>query len=186
VSNNNGVLIFDELPDDLSEPAWAFYTTTFAPLTTRAATRHLMTRPEFEAVMSDRRTPKYLTSDDEGLTGLAVMSADLDAVPLISPPFFAANWPELYEQRRLVYCVFIGAVPGARGEGVFVALQQEIYDRMVAPVAAAVLLDICMWNETQLKLPWAVEGILTQIGGSAHATRVDSQSYWLYEFSAAS
>jgi hypothetical protein len=186
VSNNYGVQVFDALPADLLEPAWEFYRTTFAPLSTRAATRHLMTRPEFEALVADRRALKFLTTDDGGLTGLSVMSADLDAVPLISPPFFEANWPERYAENRLVYCVFIGAVPGDRGDGVFVALQQEIYDRMVAPVDAAVLLDICMWNETTLRLPWAVEGILTRISGSARATRVDSQSYWLYEFSGAS
>lgn len=184
--NINGVEVFDELPADLTDPAWEFYRTTFSPLVTRSATRHLMTRAEFEPMMADRRAPKFLTRDAEGVTGLSVMTDDLSAVPLISPPFFAAHWPELYEQRRLIYCVFIGAVPGDRGDGVFVALQQLIYDRMVRPVDAAVLLDICMWNESNLRLPWAVEGILTQIGGAATATRVDSQSYWLYEFSAAS
>jgi hypothetical protein len=186
VPNIDGVEVLDELPEDLLDPAWEFYEATFSPLRTRSATRHLMTRSEFEPMMADRRAPKYLTRDAAGVTGLSVMTDDLDAVPLISPPFFAAHWPELYRQRRLIYCVFIGAVPGERGDGVFVALQREIYDRMVAPVDASVLLDICLWNEDQLRLPWAVEGILTQIGGAARATRVDSQSYWLYEFSAAS
>lgn len=180
------VEVLAELPPALLDEAWDFYRATFAPLATRAATRHLMVRSEFEPLMADPRLTKYVTRDADGITGMSAMTDDLDAVPLISPPFFAANWPELYEQRRLLYCVFIGARTGRRGDGVFVALQQEIYRRMVVPVNASVLLDICMFNEKELKLPWAVEGILTKIAGGAQATRVDSQSYWLYEFSAAS
>ena len=174
------------LPEELLDGAWEFYRATFSPLTTRSATRHLMHRDEFDTLMADPRVIKFLTRDAGGPTGMSAMTDDLDAVPLISPPFFAAHWPELYQQRRLVYCVFIGATPGRRGEGVFVALQKECWVRMVEPAAASVLLDICLYNERELRLPWAVEGILTQITGGAQATRVDSQSYWLYEFPAAS
>ena len=179
--------VLPELPGELLDEAWDFYRETFAPLVTRAATRHLMTRGEFESMMADRRVRKFVTQDEAGLTGLSVMSADLDAVPLISPPFFAHHWPELYAERRIVYCVFIGARPGPRGDGVFVALQSEIYARMIEPIRGVVVLDVCLWNERERDLPGAVESIVSAIaGGRARATRVDSQSYWLYEFSAAS
>ena len=180
------VEVLGEFPPELLDEAWEFYRAMFTPLVTLSATRHLMFRQEFDALVADPRTISYVTRDAGGVTGLAVMTDDLDAVPLISPPFFEARWPELYAQRRIIYCVFISAIPGPRGDGVFVDLQREIYGRMVAPVGGSVVLDICMYNEERLKLPWAVEGILTQITGGAQATRVDSQSYWLYEFSAAS
>jgi DNA-binding transcriptional LysR family regulator len=179
--------VLAELPPDLAEQAWEFYHETFAPLVTRAATRHLMNRGEFDAMMADGRVFKFVTRDGDGLTGLSVMSDDLDAVPLISPPYFRHHWPDLYAQRRIVYCVFIGARPGPRGDGVFVALQREVYLTMVRPVDGVVVLDTCLWNERERKLPWKVEGIASAIsGGEARATRVDSQSYWLYEFPAAS
>jgi hypothetical protein len=176
-----------ELPPELLDGAWDFYRETFQPLVTRAATRHLMTRGEFDTMMADPRVLKFVTGDDEGLTGMSVMTDDLGAVPLISPPYFQHHWPGLYAQRRIIYCVFIGARPGERGDGVFVALQSEIYARMVRPVRGVVVLDVCLWNERERNLPWAVESIASTIsGGAAKATRVDSQSYWLYEFPVAS
>jgi len=179
--------VLPELPPELMDETWEFYRETFAPLVTRAVTRHLMVRAEFDKMMADRRVLKYVTRDHEGLTGLCVMTDDLQAVPLISPPFFEHHWPELYAQRRIFYCVFIGARPGRRGDGVFVALQREIYARMVRPVRGIVVLDVCLWNERERNLPWAVEGILKDISGTdARATLVDSQTYWLYEFPAAS
>ena len=179
--------VLPELPPELLDEAWEFYRETFAPLVKLAVTRHLMVRAEFDTMMADRRAIKYVTRDDAGLTGMSVMTADLDAVPLISPPFFQHHWPDLYAERRIVYCVFIGARPGPRGNGVFVELQREIYARMVEPIAGIVVLDVCMWNERERNLPWAVESILSTIaGGQAKATRVDSQSYWLYEFPVAS
>jgi len=173
-------------PEGLDE-AWDFYRETFEPLVKLAATRHLMTRGEFDTMMADPRVLKFVTRDSEGLTGLSVMTDDLDAVPLISPPYFQHHWPGLYADRRIIYCVFIGARRGPRGDGVFVALQREIYARMVQPVRGVVVLDVCLWNERERNLPWAVESIVSAIsGGAAKATRVDSQSYWLYEFPVAS
>jgi hypothetical protein len=172
---------------ELADECWDFYRETFSPMETRAATRHVMFREEFDSLMADARLTKFFSRDDEGLTGFAVMTDDLDAVPLISPPYFRRNWPDLYAQRRIIYCVFIGARPGPRGKGVFVGLQREIYETMVAPVDGVVVLDVCLWNEQEKNLPWAVENIVGEISGrGARATRVDSQSYWLYEFPAAS
>ena len=91
--------VLAELPAELLDEAWDFYYETFAPLVIRAATRHLMYRDEFDKMMADGRVFKFVTRDAEGLTGLSVMSDDLDAVPLISPPYFRHHWPELYAQR---------------------------------------------------------------------------------------
>ena len=50
----------------------------------------------------------------------------------------------------------------------------------------AVDVFICTYNEEERKLPWVVEGILSKVAGAARAHRLDSQSFWLYEFSEAS
>ena len=40
--------------------------------------------------------------------------------------------------------------------------------------------------EHELKLPWVIESIMVKVAGSAKVQRLDSQSYWLYEFSGVS
>lgn len=177
--------VLTTLPADLRDEAWRFYRATFGPLAVRAVQRHVLYRDEFDELMTDKRVTKYVARDGDTVVGLAAMTEDLSTLPLLSPEFFAHRWPDLYAQRRIVYCVFVGVQSGAGGKGVFVGLQREMY-RQVAAVRGMVVLDICTYNEAELGLPWAIESILKPIAGDATATRLDSQSYWLYEFPAAS
>jgi hypothetical protein len=178
--------VFPVVPPELRDEAWQFYRDTFDDLRTLAVQRHVLHRDEFDDLVGDSRVVKYLARRDGVVVGMSAISDDLTAVPLISPDYFAHHWPELYEQRRILYCVFIGVHRGAAGKGVFVALQEEIYRRQVAPVNGVAVLDICSYNEEELRLPWVVEGILSKVAGAAKVRRLDSQTYWLYEFSEAS
>jgi hypothetical protein len=180
------VHVFPVVPPELRDEAWLFYRDTFEDLKTLAVQRHVLHRNEFDDLAGDPRVVKYLARRGGAMVGMSAISDDLTAVPLISPDYFAHRWPELYAQHRIFYCVFIGVHRGAAGKGVFVALQDEIYRRQVRPVNGVAVLDICSYNEVELKLPWVVEGILGKVAGAATMRRLDSQSYWLYEFSAAS
>jgi hypothetical protein len=180
------VEVFPVVPPELRDEAWVFYRDTFDSLKTLAVQRHVLHRDEFDHLLTDPRMVKYLARRDGAAVGMSAMSADLAAVPLISPDYFAHRWPELYDQHRIFYCVFVGVHPGEPGKGVFVALQDEMYRHQVGPVDGVAVLDICTYNEEERKLPWVVEGILSKVAGAARAHRLDSQSFWLYEFSEAS
>ena len=173
--------VLPTLPPELLDQAWRFYHRTFRPLAVRAVQRHVLHRGEFDELMADGRVTKYVARADGAVVGLAAMTEDLTTLPLLSTDYFAHRWPDLYEQRRIVYCLFVGVHSGPRGEGVFVDLQREMY-KQVAAVRGMVVLDICAYNEAELGLPWSIEAILKPIAGDAVATRLDSQSYWLYEF----
>lgn len=170
------------LPGPLLDPAWAFYRDVFDELRILAVNRHLMHRHEFEDLMADKRIDKYVAHDDAGeIIGLAAMTSDLSAVPLVSPEYFRHHWPELYAENRLFYVLFVGAMRGPRGRGVFVGLLREMY-RPIEAAAGRAFVDVCTHNEEALKLPEKIAGVLTGIAGHAVPTRVDSQSFWMYEF----
>ncbi|WP_229074110.1 hypothetical protein [Actinoplanes sp. DH11] len=176
------VEVLPELPAELSEDAWDFYQDCFADLAVLAVNRHLMHRPEFDELMADKRAAKYVIRDDEGhVAGLGVMTNQLDAVPLISAEYFAYHWPEHYEQGRLFYVVFVGAAPGTRGTGVFISLLREMY-KSIGEADGKVFVDICSYNEERHALPRMISMILGRVAGRAQPTRLDAQSFWMYEF----
>ena len=177
--------VLAELPPELLDRAWRFYAETFDELRYRAVQRHLMYRHEFDELMGDKRVDKYVALDGDGLVGLAAQTDDLSAVPLISPDYFAHHWPQLYESRRIFYAVFVGARPGPRGTGVFIRLLREMM-RPILAVDGTVCIDVCTHNEQVHQLPQRVGTILGRIAGQARPERMDSQSFWRYEFPAAS
>jgi hypothetical protein len=173
------------LPDDLLDEAWHFYQQAFDELRIRAVTRHVLDRGEFEALMRDKRFEKYVAISGGGVAGLAAITGDLDAVSGISQHFFAHRWPDLYAEQRIFYVEFTAAVPGRRGAGVFVGLVRALLERVTAVDGIAVL-DICSHNETELALPDMIGLAARRVLGTVRQQRLDTQSYWLYEFPDAS
>ncbi|MBB2944083.1 hypothetical protein FB565_003812 [Actinoplanes lutulentus] len=176
------VQVLPELPENLYDDAWAFYQETFSDLAILAVNRHLMYRHEFDELMADKRADKYVAIDsDGGIVGLGVMTNELDAVPLISPKYFEYHWPDLFEERRLFYVVFVGASVGTRGAGVFISLLRSMY-KAIGAVDGKVFVDICSYNEERNSLPRMISMILGRVAGQAQPTRLDAQSFWMYEF----
>lgn len=176
------VKVLPELPENLFDGAWEWYQDTFADLAILAVNRHLMFRDEFAELMADKRADKYVAIDaDGGIVGMGVMTNQLEAVALISPDYFEYHWPDLCEQGRLFYVVFVGARPGARGAGVFVSLLRKMYETIGA-VDGKVFVDICSYNEERHALPRMISMILGRVAGRAQPTRLDAQSFWMYEF----
>jgi hypothetical protein len=177
--------VLARMPAEYADAAWEFYQTTFGPLRTLAVQRHVFYRDEFDALLADERMVKYLARDGDAVVGLAAQTDDLRAAPILSPDYFAHRWPQMYAERRIFYTAFVGAQPGARGTGVFVNLLRALM-RPITAVDGMVVVDISTHNEVELALPSAIGLILGRIAGQATPTRLDSQSYWLYEFPAAS
>ncbi|SDS16065.1 hypothetical protein [Actinoplanes derwentensis] len=176
------VEVMPELPADLLDESWEFYLHCFNDLRVLAANRHLLYREEFDDLMSDERVPKYVALDaDGGVIGLAAMTTDLDAISLISPEYFEYHWPELFRENRIFYVSFVGADRGTRGSGVFIALLRRMY-QPIGEVDGKVVVDICSYNEDRHSLPRMISIILGRAAGRAQPTRVDAQSFWLYEF----
>jgi hypothetical protein len=174
--------VLDTLGGELAEDAWTLYADTFRELNKIAVQRHLMNRREFDEVMADPRVAKYLTLDDAGqLVGLSTFTNDLDAVPLISPQYFEAHWPNHYAAKNIWYIGFVAVTPAGRGSGAFTELFAEYY-RIAAAVNGIVGLDVCTYNETVHRLPRAIEIYLKRLsGGLSRSTRADQQSFWLHE-----
>jgi hypothetical protein len=174
-----------ELAPELMDEAWEFYRDAFDELRVRAVQRHVMHRHEFEAQMADDRVLKLVGLEDGRVVGLATLTDDLAAVPLISPDYFAHRWPQLYADRRIWYVVFIATRSGRAGVGMFVQLIRGIVER-VKTNDGMIAADICAYNESEYDLPEMLRRASGRVAGSARRELLDSQSFWLYEFPTAS
>jgi hypothetical protein len=178
------VSVENVLSGELLEAAWRLYNEAFGELRAVAVQRHLMYRGEFDDVMTDERVQKYLSITSEGvLAGLATLTNDLDAVPLISPDYFAHRWPEQYAQRQIWYQGFVAIDATQRSTGVFEALIDSMWQvvRIKGGIAA---LDLCARNEKR-RLDAAITRTLTALTPDVIATRLDTQAFWAWELPAA-
>jgi hypothetical protein len=164
------------------EEAWRLYADVFDDLRYRAVQRHVMHRHEFDAVLADPRVGKHLALDDDcELRGLSTYTNDLAAVPLISPEYFQRRWPHLYAEGRIWYCGLVAVLPGADNSGVFAALIESMY-RLTEADDGIVAIDLCRYNEEMLGMSSAIRLLLHRFSGGVRDTRLDQQSYWVYEF----
>jgi hypothetical protein len=180
------IKVIDQITDeDLHEAVWKLYQDAFEDLNTMAVQRHLMYRDEFDEVMRDSRVHKYLALDDDGtVCGIATYTNELEAVPLISPPYFERHWPEHYASKRIWYIGFVAVSPQAQGREVFSLLVDQMY--LVASAQNGVVgLDICTYNDDVRRMSHIFRLMVSRLSDTMRFNRVDQQSYWLYEFPAA-
>ncbi len=175
------VKVVQALDAHLLPRAWAMYWDAFNQLNAEAVQRHLMRRHEFDQVMADGRVQKYLCFDDtDTLVGLATYTNQLDAVPLISPAYFARRWPDLFDEHRIWYCGFVSVAPAAQATGPFQALVESMW-RQADDTAGVIVLDLCRRNADR-GLAQTIPLMLGRLAGTVRTERLDEQSYWMYEF----
>jgi hypothetical protein len=180
------IKVVDQVNDgDFLEAAWQMYFETFKDLNTLAVQRHLMYRPEFDEVMRDQRVQKYLCLEDDGtLIGLATYTNDLSAVPLIAPEYFERHWPEHYAGRRIWYIGFVAVHPAAQGHEAFAQMVEQMY--LIAVTQNGLVgLDICNYNDDVRNMSRVFRVMIRRLTKEMKFTRIDQQSYWLYEFPSA-
>jgi len=158
------------------------YFETFKDFNTLAVPRHLMYRSEFDEVMRDERVQKYLCLEDDGtLSGLATYTNDLSAVPLIAPEYFERHWPEHYANNRIWYIGFVCVHPEAQGHEAFAQMVEQMY--LIAVTQNGLVgLDICSYNDEVRNMSRVFRVMIRRLTKEMKFTRIDQQSYWLYEF----
>jgi hypothetical protein len=167
------------------EEAWNLYVAAFDELRAAAVQRHVMHRAEFDEVMADDRVEKYVAlAPDGSLAGLSTLTNDLDAMPLISPDYFAHRWPDRYAERRIWYLGFIAIATDHRRSGVFEAMIERMW-RVVRANAGVAALDLCARNESR-QLDSAITRTLTALTPEVIPTRLDTQAFWAWELPVAS
>lgn len=103
------------------------YLRAFAPLVTRAAARHVLTRAEFDGEMADPRILKVLVRDDDGIpAGLTTLTRDLTAVPWVNPSYFWTRFPDAAGRDALFYLGYIFIDPDRRRSQALLLMASEI------------------------------------------------------------
>jgi len=180
------IKVVDQIIDgDLHSAAWRLYQDAFDELNTLAVQRHMMFPSEFDEVMRDSRVSKYLALTDEGhLCGIATYTNDLDAVPLIAPQYFERHWPEHYASRKIWYIGFVAVSPEHQGREAFAQLVEQMY-LVAATQNGLVGLDICSYNDDVRHMSRIFRLMISRVTENMRFSRIDQQSFWLYEFPSA-
>jgi hypothetical protein len=171
------------LPHDVLNSAWELYYTAFEEVNTLAAQSHMMTWENFSDVMGDKRIRKFIARDDDGsMVGLAVITNDLEAWPLISPQYFARRWPEHAEQGRIWYVGFVAVRQSPRpAPGVFAEIVRAMYQPVIDSQGIAVM-DYCLYNIETRGLAVASLRILERINIDVTTEIIDAQYFYGYRF----
>jgi hypothetical protein len=154
---------------------WGVYRAAFEPVNSLAAQRHLMTHREFEDLLVDDRIGKYLAIREGRTAGLAVMTDNLEAWPLISAEFYARKYPG----RRVFYVGFV-AVP-LHQTGVFTTLIGRMQDE-IAQADGVAAMDFSGFNLQQRGIGDVVRTLLTHRVPTTTGGVVDRQEFWSFDF----
>jgi hypothetical protein len=180
MSDDLRLIVLPVVTGELRERAWDAYSSAFDELRTAAIQRHMMTRAEFDEVMADERVQVYLAEQPDGvIVGIATLANDLAAMPLVSPDFFAARWPEHYAAGRCWYIGLVGVRPSAQGAGAFQLIVGTVA-ATVGPPGGVLVLDVPQRNIESFHVPHAVKRIADTVVSGATCEMVDAQTYWAY------
>jgi len=168
------------VPSTEIEATWLLYNRALEELRRTAVQRHVMYRAEFDVVMADERVWKYRGVSDAGeAAALATFTNRLEAMPLISPEYFAHRWPERYGAHSIWYIGFFVIDPDHRSSGIFEWVIEHMW-RQVVDSDGIAMLDISRRNE-RIGLADGIHAVLESLTPGMRASREDEQTYWLYE-----
>lgn len=174
------LVVLPVVSGELLERAWDAYCDAFDELRTAAIQRHVMTRDEFDAVMADDRVQVFLARHGDGrIAGIATLANDLEAMPLVSPDFFRARWPEHYEAGRCWYVGLVGVRPTEQGGGAFQLIVGTVAATL-GPRGGVLVLDVPQRNIDAVHVPRAVKRIADAVVDDVTLEMVDAQTYWAY------
>lgn len=175
-----------EIAGQLAEDCWALYELAFQELRTAAAQRHVMLRAEFDAVLADTRVTKYVAVDEAAggrCCALATATTELEAMPLISPDFFAHRWPQLYADRHIWYVGFVAVAADHQRGPLFGRIVGDVA-RSAAAVGGVAAMDVSRYVSEQRRLPQVLARYFARLAPGTLSVRLDEQSFWAYEFPA--
>lgn len=167
----------DVIAGERSELLYRLYLESFGRLRTRAAARHVISRGEFEEEMGDSRVQKYTVwRTPTNPVALATITTHVDAMPWVSPEFFAARFPA-HAARRAIYYLGLALVAPERGQ---YRLLERVVAEMVSDCAVqrgVLAYDVCRYNDTTVRFGRRAEAILRRIA-PVRVGVADVQTYY--------
>lgn len=160
---------------------YELYEAAFGPLRVRAMARQVLTEDEFSAQMTDGGIAKYVAWDAAGdPVGLCALTPQLDAVPWISPDYFAARYPEHWARGAVWYLNFVLAHPSQRHSR-FLDQLVEVGVGPLVEAGAVCAYDICAYNDDVLALGRRLAQCFERTTG-ATPQLADTQNYYEVRF----
>jgi hypothetical protein len=164
---------------DAAEAIWEMYEEAFAPLDELAAQRHLWTREEVLAELANPAIVKFVGWSGDYPVGLAMITNELELVPMISPAFLRRRFPEQAARNAIFYGIVIFVRNGFRGKTLFARLS-ALMGQETALHGGVVLFDVCSHNREHR----AVDHNLGRLAGpfrNSSMTLIDQQSWFAIE-----
>jgi hypothetical protein len=171
------VVVDDVVEAERTARLYELYLDAFSPLRTRAAARHLVSWDEFSHEMGDARILKYSVwqSPDEPVA-LATITTSIEAMPWISPDFYASRHPA-HAARQAIYYLGLALISPARGQ---YRLLERVVRAMVGECAAVrgvLAYDVCQYNDTVVHFGRRAEAILRRMA-PVSVEVADVQTYY--------
>lgn len=133
------------LDGDVAEAIWEMYEEAFAPLDELAAQRHLWAREEVLAELANPTIVKFIGWSGDRPVGLAMITNELELVPMISPAFLRRRFPEHAARNAIFYGIVIFVRAGFRGKTLFARLG-ALMGQETALHQGVALFDVCSYN----------------------------------------
>jgi hypothetical protein len=160
---------------------YPLYHSAFEPLKIRAAARQVLTRTEFFAQMEDDRIDKYVAWEPDGQPiGLITLTRHLDAVPWVSPEYFATRFPEQWARKAVYYLGYVLARPVTRRTQFLETICRVCVEPLVAE-RAVIAYDVCSYNNDMLGFADRISRVARQVD-SSHVHKLDAQVYYAVNF----
>ena len=159
---------------------WELYRVSFEGLRTRAASRHSLTRAEFDLEALDPRVTKYVACRDGRPVGLCTLTADLTTVPWVSPEFYAVRYPRHAARSAVFYCSLAFVHPAERLTDAF-ARMVAVAAGDIAAADGVLAADMCRLNVEGFELHQAVTTLLRRAWGDVQPVELDRQVFLAWE-----
>jgi hypothetical protein len=164
-----------------AESLYQLYRRAFDPLRKRAAARHVLSEQEFTAQMADARIDKYLAWEDEAEpVGVVTLTRELQAIPWISPEYYAACYPDHWSRNAIYYLGYILIGPAVRRTSFLETVTRLLVEPMVAERAVLVY-DMCSYNNQVLGFSKLIADTFRGCSNS-QPEELDTQVYYGVDF----
>ncbi|MEO5901920.1 MAG: hypothetical protein ABIR68_17580 [Ilumatobacteraceae bacterium] len=165
-----------------AESLWEMYREAFEPLELVAIQQHLWSRKEILEELANEEIVKFIGWDDDIPVGMAMLTNNLEVVPMISPLFLRTRFPEHAERNAIFYGIMIFVRHGHRGKTLFARLGSHVAQE-TALSSGVVLFDICSYNLEHGSLDKNL-GRLARPFPNSSMSMVDQQSWFAVELPA--
>jgi hypothetical protein len=164
-----------------AEILYSLYEQAFDPLKVQAAARHVLTSVEFFEQMEDERIDKYVAWEAEAKPiGMITLTRRLDAVPWISPEYYAARFPEQWA-RDAVYYLGFGLARRSVREAKFLETCAAMCVEPLVAERAVIAYDVCSYNNDVLGFADRIARA-AQHGSLSQLQKLDTQVYYAVNF----